>query len=117
VGLCGHGDDVPEWLADIGFILSTSEHEGSHQAVAEGMASGAIPVIRNWIGADLLYPERYVVRSSEDAVQALLRWSEPDVRMRQSELCREFARESFDHRKILRQYDALIEELCARDRG
>jgi len=33
------------WFQKIGFILSVSDIEGSHQAVAEGMATGTIPII------------------------------------------------------------------------
>ena len=33
-------DDMPAWFSGIGVLLSTSDSEGSHQAVAEGMASG-----------------------------------------------------------------------------
>jgi glycosyltransferase involved in cell wall biosynthesis len=41
-------DDIARWLTRVGFILSTSEREGMHQAVAQGMSSGAIPVVRRW---------------------------------------------------------------------
>src|SRR5262249_52124576 len=54
-----HGDDVGDWFTGIGVVLSTSDLEGSHHAVAEGMAGGAVPAIRNWRGADLIYPERF----------------------------------------------------------
>ncbi len=39
-----HGDDMAIWYSKVGFILSTSDHEGSHQAIAEGMAAGCIPI-------------------------------------------------------------------------
>ena len=35
------GDDVAEWFENIGFILSVSDFEGTHQAVAEGTVSGS----------------------------------------------------------------------------
>lgn len=50
------GSDVPLWLRKIGFLLSVSDFEGSHQAAAEGAASGALPVILPWAGAEALYP-------------------------------------------------------------
>ena len=55
-----HGDDMAIWYSKVGFILSTSDHEGSHQAIAEGMAAGCIPIIRNWNGATPLYPPQFV---------------------------------------------------------
>jgi hypothetical protein len=40
--------DLRRWLTRVGFILSTSERESSHLGVAQGMSSGAIPVVRRW---------------------------------------------------------------------
>lgn len=37
-----------EWFDKIGFIMSTSLREGSHEAVVEGMYNSCIPVIRKW---------------------------------------------------------------------
>lgn len=48
-------DDVAKWYGNIGLILSTSDSEGSHQAIAEGMFSGCVPVIRSWDGASSIY--------------------------------------------------------------
>ena len=39
---------IEEVLPRIGFILSTSEREGCPSAVAEGMASGCVPMVRRW---------------------------------------------------------------------
>ena len=39
------GDDVHLWLQNIGYILSCSDIEASHQAVVEGTCSGAIPCL------------------------------------------------------------------------
>lgn len=44
----GYITDKAPWFAGIGFILSTSLREGSHESVVEGMAHGCIPVIRDW---------------------------------------------------------------------
>lgn len=103
------GPDVAEWLATIGFVLSTSDFEGSHQAVAEGMASGAIPIIRNWPGARDLYPARYVWEDVEQAVERV------DTLRAQHEVeaaaCRRFAAERFDADLVTRQYLQLFEEV------
>src|SRR6202035_5086980 len=52
------GPDVAAWLRRIGFVLSTSNDESFHVAPAEGMASGAVPVIRHWPGAETIYDSR-----------------------------------------------------------
>ncbi|MGH6978191.1 MAG: glycosyltransferase, partial [Brevundimonas sp.] len=44
----GHTRDLPAVFEDIGFVLSTSWREGTHETILEGMASGAVPVIRRW---------------------------------------------------------------------
>jgi glycosyltransferase involved in cell wall biosynthesis len=104
-----HGDDVADWFRNVGYVLSTSDFEGSHQAVAEGMAAGAVPVIRNWAGASMLYPDRYVFGTVDEAVQLVLRHADDAVREREAELCRRFARRNFDARVIATRYDRLLE--------
>ncbi|WP_099159459.1 glycosyltransferase [Virgibacillus ndiopensis] len=66
-----HGNDVDEWLRKIKFVLSTSDIEGSHVSPMEGMASGSIPVIYHWPGAETAYPSDFVVESVDDAVDLI----------------------------------------------
>lgn len=106
-----YGDDIPEWFSKIGFLLSTSEHEGSHQAVAEAMASGAIPVIRNWAGADLLYPREFVFETIDDAVKLIIKWNTQENYLPQCESVRKYAREYFDRPVIIEQYQQLLRGL------
>jgi glycosyltransferase involved in cell wall biosynthesis len=102
-------DDVPAWLSKIGFLLSTSEHEGSHQAVAEAMASGAIPVIRNWKGADQLYPSEYVFSTPDEAAELIRRLKTPGQFLSSSSQCRKFAVSSFSLPLVLPQILALAD--------
>jgi glycosyltransferase involved in cell wall biosynthesis len=60
------GPDVPAWLRRVGFVLSTSDDESFHMAPAEGMASGAVPMMLNWPGADLIYDTRWILDSAEE---------------------------------------------------
>lgn len=68
----GFGDDVPEWFTQVGHLISVSDFEGSHQAVAEAGASGAVPTIVSWRGADEVYPEAWVVQSIQAAASRIL---------------------------------------------
>ncbi|MCG8650210.1 MAG: glycosyltransferase [Pirellulales bacterium] len=102
-------EDVPAWFSKIGFLLSTSEHEGSHQAVAEGMASGAIPIIRNWNGADQMYPECFVYRDIDEAVQMVLAFGSNDRYDQLSQYCVAFASEHFDVESVWSQLRKIIE--------
>lgn len=103
-----HGNDVPLWFSKIGFLLSTSEHEGSHQSVAEGMASGAIPVIRNWEGAELLYPEKFVFSTVDEAVHLIQKCKTLDNYQKESEGVKLFAQKSFNLPVIINQFNNVL---------
>ncbi|MFM5118236.1 glycosyltransferase [Aeromonas veronii] len=62
----GHTDNVPEWMRKIGWMLSTSDFESFHMAPAEGMASGAVPLLLKWPGVNTIYPKKYIFNSTLD---------------------------------------------------
>ncbi|WP_167630120.1 glycosyltransferase [Listeria valentina] len=103
-----HGNDIPEWLQKIGFLLSPSDYEGSHVSISEAMASGSIPIIRNWKGADTVYQSRYIVSTVKEAVTAVKqgKWQKADVEER-----KKYAWQKFDRKKIVKQVEALIIEM------
>jgi glycosyltransferase involved in cell wall biosynthesis len=74
VTVVGQTDDVPGALADVGVIVSSSTRESFHLGLAEGVASGALPVVRNWPllapygGAHGLWPDEWIVESIDEAV-------------------------------------------------
>lgn len=67
----GHGDDVPEWLTKIGFVLSTSDLESFHLAPAEAMTSGTYPIIRHWTGSETIYPDDVLMENVLDGVDII----------------------------------------------
>lgn len=67
------GPNMAEWYRNVGFILSTSEIEGCHTAVAEGICSGAVPVVINWPGAISVYGTDNVYDTVEQMADAVLR--------------------------------------------
>lgn len=67
-----YGRDMPAWYRKVGHILSLSDVEGSHAALAEGMGSGAVPVIRAWEGAAEAYGEDALCGSLDEAVARVL---------------------------------------------
>ena len=103
-----YGEDVPLWFSKIGFILSTSETEGSHQAVAEGMASGSIPIIRDWLGSELIYPPKYIAGTVAKAVAAVQKWRTPEAYSEEVEFCRRYALDRFDQNLVCTQLEALF---------
>lgn len=106
------GEDVPVWLSKIGYILSMSDFESFHCAAAEGMASGSIPIIRNWVGSESIYPLEYIFADTQDMVDAVLRWNEtPDIRASKQTEVQQYSRERFDTDKIFRRFAELIDQL------
>lgn len=65
--------DIASWLRKIGIMLSPSNSESFHLAPAEGMASGAVPVIWQRAGAEEIFGAQYIVHSAEEAAEAILR--------------------------------------------
>lgn len=65
-------DDLPTLLEDVGWIVSTSDAEGHQVSLAEGAASGAVPVVLDRPGARAEYPDRWVHASTADAAEAVL---------------------------------------------
>jgi glycosyltransferase involved in cell wall biosynthesis len=75
----GFRDDVPELLADVGVILTSSKCEGCHVGFFEGAAGGAFPVARDWPwvrafagGARSVMPAEWIVEDPAAAVARIL---------------------------------------------
>ena len=84
-----HGPDVEAWLTGIGSVLSVSDDESFHMAPAEGMASGAIPVVRRWPGAETVYDDRWLFDRPDEAAAMIVRTiEEPGWRAEAAELAR-----------------------------
>lgn len=66
-----HGNDMPEWYAGIDYILSVSDHESFHLAIAEGAAAGCTPISLPWEGADEIYPKEWVYPDAKAAAKGI----------------------------------------------
>jgi glycosyltransferase involved in cell wall biosynthesis len=64
-------EDLPSFFRQVGFVLSTSESEGHQVALAEGAASGAVPVILNRPGAHDQFPNRWIHATGDLAAHAV----------------------------------------------
>jgi glycosyltransferase involved in cell wall biosynthesis len=54
------GEDVARWLRKIGYVLSVSDIESFQMAVAEGIASGALPLIHKGEGPGAIFGDDLV---------------------------------------------------------
>jgi len=103
-----HGSDMSEWYRDIGWIISTSDFEGSHQAVAEGMASGCIPIIRDWVGSDRIYPPKFVMPTVEGMASKILEINNLNSYLENSEFCRHYSHIRFDDNDIHHKLESIL---------
>lgn len=63
--------EVPAWLEDKDFILSTSINEGNPNNIIEAMAMGIKPIIHNWPGAKDQFPDDMIFNTVDQAVNMI----------------------------------------------
>ncbi|MBT8491818.1 MAG: glycosyltransferase, partial [Deltaproteobacteria bacterium] len=100
------------WYQHIGCVISPSNFESFHYSVAEGAASGALPVVWPWEGAKRIYPENWLVENVSDAVDriaSLMGDSYSDY-ANQAEANKQYLREHFGMKAVL---DRLTSALVA----
>lgn len=73
------GTDIGSWMRGIGVILSPSEEESFHLAPAEGMASGAVPIVWDREGSQEIFGAENVYTSPEQIVRRLLDLRDPEI--------------------------------------
>jgi glycosyltransferase involved in cell wall biosynthesis len=72
VRLDGYGDDMAAWYREVGHVISVSDFESFHLTIADGAASGAVPHVLYWPGAELTYPRSWSHRTVEELAEAIL---------------------------------------------
>jgi glycosyltransferase involved in cell wall biosynthesis len=103
-----HGSDVQEWFTRIGFIISPSEFESFHMAIAEGMASASIPVIRNWEGASQLFPAELIFKDLQEAAGLIISNTDTKAFSHLGNRLIDYCRKNFSLEAILPQYDEIM---------
>jgi glycosyltransferase involved in cell wall biosynthesis len=101
-------DDVPAFLRQVGWILSTSEVEGHSVALAEGIASGAVPAILARPGATEQYEERWVHPDPGAAAEAILAVQARGAMATEREAARGFAAR-WDRGRLAPAWDRLLQ--------
>lgn len=104
-----HGADIPTWLKLVGTVLSPSDFESFHMALAEGAASGAYPICWEREGATEIFPEFPLVASAEEAADRILMLNRSATGARLRQQAREMVRDRYDAPMIARQWSALLE--------
>lgn len=84
VTITGQTDQVAEYLRGAGVIVSSSRREGTHEGFIQGVASGALPVCRDWPdvsawgGPAALFPPEWVVRTPDEAAERIRALADDD---------------------------------------
>ena len=68
----GYTPTIASFYSKTDFVLSPSDFESFHFTIADGVSSGSIPIIWPWDGSTEIYPEDWVVSSTEEAAQRIL---------------------------------------------
>ena len=96
------------WLRRIGFVLSTSDDESFHLAPAEGMASGAVPVIRNWPGADTIFDPMWIRGDATEMADTILETVGGERWEAAGEVAREQIRSSYSLERVVSAWTELL---------
>ena len=108
--------DVQNWLQNVGFMISASTREGTHEAIAQGMSSGAIPVVKKWPlslrwkGAERRYPTALLFDTPDEAAQQILQISNEESLSEKSAQFTEEAKQRFTPEIVVSQISEIIRE-------
>lgn len=104
------GNDVAQWLQKMDVILSCSDSEGSHQALAEGVLSGCFPVLWPWEGGDKVYKPEWVIQDEYGAAARILEHCKLSDRKKAALATqnREYIVERYGREAVFAQLDNLL---------
>jgi glycosyltransferase involved in cell wall biosynthesis len=108
-----HVHDVPGALERVGVVISSSVRESFHIGFVEGVASGAVPVVRDWPffpgSAQKLFPRDWVVADPDEAARRILALTSTDEAWREAGAeASEHALETWDWRRVSLAFDYLL---------
>lgn len=88
--------NIREVIRDYGFVLSTSEHEGSHVGPGEAFCAGNVGVFLPWRGAEYVYPRDAVASSVDEMVEKIAALSKSEDLNTAGREGREFMKSNYD---------------------
>ena len=104
----GFANDMADWYQKIDFILSTSDHESFHYGLADGVASGCIPLLWPWDGAATVYDASWIVQDVPDGVQKIEVILSSSLIPKVQSQNREVINEKFNSELIFKKLKSLI---------
>ena len=106
----GWGNDVAIWYRKIDHILSCSDFESFHYALADGVLSGCQPIVWPWDGADRTYRSDWIVADEPAAVERILQWRNLSANERRDrqEANRAFIAGRYGHEKVFGEISRIL---------
>lgn len=84
VSFVDYTPSLAKWYRDVGYILSPSDFESFHYSIAEGVASGCVPIIWPWEGVIEFYPADWVGRTDKELVEMTIDTSKKNANVVES---------------------------------
>jgi glycosyltransferase involved in cell wall biosynthesis len=104
INFMGYVTDLYNAYADYDFILSTSVFESFGYGIAEGMAAGLKPIILDFPGANLTFPDEYLFTNREEFMH-LLESSYDSHKYRQ------YIKDNFSYKVQVENFNKLFKEI------
>jgi len=104
-------DDVPKYLEDKDYVISTSLFESFQYSIAEGMASGCIPLVHTWLGSDGIYPSKCIFSDTKECVQIIKNFENAKEKDKIRNDMRKWIVDSFSFKKQLASVKETIKEV------
>jgi len=110
-----HTESPEIWFSKISYLLSVSDIEGSHQAIAEAMSTGTIPFIYGnalkQYKLDKIYPKKYCFYEDkiDNLCSTIINYNEnEELKYQEKEYCKKFSYENFNLKLIYNKYKIFI---------
>jgi len=106
-------EEMPKLLAEQDIIISNSNEEGTHVALAEAMATGCVPIINSWLGAEKLYPKNAIFKTFSEFKKKVLKWSKlsPEEKKKQAKRAHNFISARYNKDVLTKKLIAEVEKL------
>lgn len=98
----GWGNDVARFYEEVDYILSPSDSESFHYALADGVLSGCQPIVWPWKEAREIYNPSWIVENVSDAANKIIKYRENKIqyKIEEQKNNRKFIVEKYGFRKI-----------------
>lgn len=101
-----HGwiENPEEWLKDKSHIICTSVLESQGKGIMEAMSMGLKPIIHNFVGADTIYPKKYLWSTASEFCEMII------LDEYKPEEYRRYVKDNYLTQDKIKQIDAVIKK-------